>query len=467
MRKPFLVSIKCPECGAPIRYPEGAYTFKCSFCDSVLRTKTDGITLKYIIPARLNQKDVLITIKKIIASKKNVPKKLKAIKQIKTFYKPFWYFKGMIFTCYSTRLKNNLDAKTWYYTFPANLSFVPLFQSLGVRSEVLTIEAYDSKIFQENGVVLPITVHKDQAVKKAESLAGKKYDTYAPGYSYLKTSIIGEKFFIIFYPVIKVLCSSEDYYYTFMIDGINKNILDENEGKTKVEVSNKGKIEEYHVKLLSHRCKNCGNDLEPRDFDIIFYCKNCFRLWLLKGIDYQSQKVKILETEDRKNTIYLPFWRFEVTIISKSANLNMKTIGDLSKFMKMGRFMLRKEDPERPMRFYVPALVIRNANAIIKLAAKIGTKQKQLPISKIEDFPFEKIWNASLPEEEAIELLEPLIFLVIGLTHKRAVDFYKDFKITVNGKQLVFYPFEDKGNAILDHYHNYNFSKRAFDLNVY
>ncbi len=467
MRNSFLVSIKCPECGAPICYPEGAYTFKCSYCDSVLRTKTDGVTLKYIIPSRLNQKDVHRTIKKIIASRNNVPGKLKAIKQIKTFYKPFWYFKGMIYSCYSVRVKNVLDSKTWYYTFPANLSFVPPFQSLGIRSEVLTIEAYDSNMFQEKGAVLPITVNKDQAVKKAESLAGKKCDTYTPGYSYLKTSIIGEKVFIIFYPVIKVVCSGGDYYHTFTIDGINKNLLDENQGKEKVDLPNKGESEEYHVKLLSHRCKNCGNDLEARDFDIIFYCKNCFRLWLLRGIDYLSQKVKILETEERKNTIYLPFWRFEVTIISKSANLNMKTIGDLSKFMKMGQFMLRKEDPERPMRFYVPALVTRNANAIIKLAAKIGTLQKLLPVSKIEDFPFEKIWNASMPVKEAIEFLEPLIFLVIGLTHKRAVDFYNDFEITVNDKQLVFYPFEDNGNAMLDHYHNYNFPKRAFDLNVY
>ncbi len=119
------------------------------------------------------------------------------------------------------------------------------------------------------------------------------------------------------------------------------------------------------------------------------------------------------------------------------------------------------------MRFYVPALVTRNARAIIKLAARIGIMQKELLVSETEDFPSENIWNASLPEEEAEEMLEPLIFLVVGLAHRKAINFYKDFKIKVTDKQLVYYPFEDKGKFMLDHFHNYNFPKRSFDLNVY
>ena len=491
MRNSFLVSIKCPECGGPLRYPEGAFTFKCSFCNSVLRTQTDRVTLKYIIPCPLDQKNILIAIKKIIASKKNLPRKFKTIKQIKTYYKPFWYFKGMIYSCHSSKGKHEVEAKTWYYTFPADHSFVPSFQSLGIRSEVLTIEPYDSEMFQKKEIALPLTIDKNAAEKKAELLANKKID-YSQLFknhpktsivakllaekktdpsllfsNYSKTSIIGERFFIIYYPVIKITCAGGDYCHTFMLDGINKNLLDEYEGKHNVVASKNEKLTSYHITFLSHRCKNCGNDLEPRDFDIIFYCKNCFRLWLLKGKDYYSQKIRILETPKRENTIFLPFWRFEVIITSKSTNLKIKTIGDLSKFMKMGLHMLRNENQDRPVRFYVPALVTRNARAIIKLAAKIGIKQKELPVSETEDFPSENIWNASLPEEEAEEMLEPLIFLVVGLAHRKAINFYKDFKIKVTDKQLVYYPFEDKGNFMLDHFHNYNFPKRSFDLNVY
>lgn len=84
-----------------------------------------------------------------------------------------------------------------------------------------------------------------------------------------------------------------------------------------------------------------------------------------------------------------------------------------------------------------------------------------------EDFPFEKIWNASLPDKEAEEMLTPIIFLVIGRIDRTAINFYNDFKGTVSDKQLVYYPFEDNGNALIDLFHNYSFPKRSFDLKVY
>ena len=467
MKNPILISIKCPECGAPVRYPEGAYTFKCPYCDSVLRTRTDGLTLKYIIPSTLKQEDILTAIKQIIAEKKGSLRKIKRIKEIKTFYKPFWYFKGIIYSCHSGGEKHEIDTKILYYTFPANASFVGVFQSLGVRSEVLTIEAYDSTLFNEKEEIIPINVSDEDANKRVEKLAKNSMDVLTDSYGYFKTCIIGEKYFIIYYPVIKVICSDGEYSYTFMLDGINKNIIEESEGITNITLPRDEDDKPYRAKLLSHRCNNCGYDLEPGDFDIIFYCKNCTGTWLLKGENYYSQEVKLIKIDKEKNTTYIPFWRFETTVISKPAGINMKTVGDLSKFMKMGQFYLRNEDPERPMRFFVPALVTRNARSMIKLAARIGIYQKKLPITNREDFSFEKLWNASLLDEEAEEMLTPIIFLVIGRIDRAATEFYNDFKVTVSDKQLVYYPFEDQGNFLLDLFHNYSFPKRSFDLKVY
>lgn len=498
MRNTFFVSIQCPECGGSIRFPEGAYTFKCSFCGSVLRVKGEGVDLKYIIPSRLNPQDVLIAIKKIILSRKEIPGKLKKIKRIKTFYKPFWYFKGMIYSCYSQKggsgrkEENEVESKTAYHTFPANLSFVNSLQSLGLRAETLAIEAYDSERFKEEGVMVPVTVSREEAVKRAEKFSQKKFNVAkvgpldpkvkylvleklaeikrhasTSGKSYAKTNIIGEKFFILYYPVVQVLLQGGDYFHTFLLDGINKNLLEEGAGRGDDHPAIKEEASSCSIKLLSHRCENCGYDLEPRDFDIIFYCKNCFRLWLLKRGEYRSQKIKVLETEKKENVVYVPFWRLEAVISSKSMGSEIKTIGDLSRFMKIGQYLLRKEKPERPIRFFIPALVSKNARALIKLAARIGSFQKELPVSQREDFPFVNFRNASLSEEEAMEMLWPLIFMVIGRVDQKAINFYNDFEFSITDRQLVWYPFEEKGNYFIDHYHDYHFPRRSLDVRVY
>jgi predicted RNA-binding Zn-ribbon protein involved in translation (DUF1610 family) len=465
METPLFVSVRCPECGGSVRHLEGAYTFTCPFCVSVLRSETEGVTLKYIIPSRLGRSEIFDALKGL--PKGGELPGDRALRHVVTVYKPFWYFKGMVYSCHSSGGRNDIDAKTWYYTFQANTSFAPSLHSLGLRSEVLSIEAYDSDRLEDNVVILPVTVNKNDA--KREALDGADRGVISPStpWKFHRTSIIGEKLFLIYYPILVVSYAESDSVHTTLLDGVNAAPLGESEGGLP-EVSESGvNNEPYHLRIVTHRCRNCGYDLEARDFDIIFYCKNCSRLWLLRGNNYHPLKVRLIKTKDERNTVYIPFWRFEVAVTSDSLGGNMKSIGDLSRLMKMGRHMLRHEDPERPIRFYIPALVTRNAKALIKLAARIGAFQKELPISQRNDLPPQRIWNASLPVEEAEEMVSPLIFLVIGRIDRKAIHFYNDLEITVTDRQLVWYPFEEKGEYLADTFHNYHLPKRSMDVNVY
>ena len=468
MHTPFLVSIKCPECGGPLRYPEGAYTFKCPYCASVLRIKKDGVVLKYLIPPRmLNNHEIQIIIKKAQNEKRVVFQGHPTVHQIKTVYKPFWYFKGMLYYNYVAKDINDTMAKTWYYSFQANPEFAASFNSLSVRAEVLTLEPYDSDAIKGKGTILPLTVDKEDAFRYAESAADMNLQ-YEVGHStYKKLYLIGEHFFIIYYPVIQVTCTRPGGYHTFMFDGIAKSLLEEESGQGQITKENTEPNEPYRIRLLTHRCKNCGYDLPVREFDIFFYCNTCGRLWLLKDGEYHSNPIKVLETPHEEKSVFLPFWRFEVELKSEVAGVELKTIGDLSTFMKMGRFMLRNEEPKRPIRLYVPALVTRNARALLKLAAKINLHQKALSVSQNGRFPYTKIINASLPRNEAEEMLDVIMFSVIGRRDRKALDFYHDLKIQVTQKELVWYPFEDRGNVYFDPFHQYTFPKKSMDINVY
>ncbi|MCP3677206.1 MAG: hypothetical protein GY721_06350 [Deltaproteobacteria bacterium] len=465
MKTPLFVSVRCPECGGSVRHLEGAYTFECHFCASVLRSETEGVTLKYIIPSRLGRSDILDALQGLPEG--GEPTGDREIRHIETVYKPFWYFKGMVYSCHSSGGRNEIDAKTWYYTFQANRTFAPSLRSLGLRSEVLDIEAYDSDLFEEEGVILPVTVEKNEAEREAFDGAERGMGSPATSWKYHKTNIIGEKLFLIYYPIVVVSYGEGDSVQTTLLDGVSAAPLGEGDGGLSGIRDSGVNDEPYHLRIVTHRCGNCGYDLEARDFDIIFYCKNCSRLWLLRGDDYHSLKVRLIKAEDERNVAYIPFWRFEVTVSSDSLGVEMKNIGDFSRLMKMGRHMLRHEDPERPIRFYIPALVTRNAKALIKLAARIGTYQKELPISQGHDLPPQRVWNASLPAEEAEEMVNPLIFMVIGRIDRKAIQFYNDLVITVTDRQLVWYPFEEKGEYLADTFHNYHLPKRSMDVNVY
>jgi len=468
MHTPFLVSIKCPECGGPLRYPEGAYTFQCPYCSSILRIKKEGVVLKYLIPPRmLSNHEIRLIIRKAQNEKKVHFQGSPAIHQIKTVYKPFWYFKGMLYYNYVTGQGNDTLAKTWYYSFQANPDYAGSLHTLSVRAEVLTLEPYDNEALKGRGTIIPLTLTKEDAVRFAESSADMNLQ-YEAGHSiYKKLYLIGEHIFIIYYPIIQVVCARPGGYHTFMFDGVAKGLLEEKAGQDALTAQSTNGEEPYRIRLLTHRCKNCGYDLAAREFDIFFYCNTCGRLWLLKEGEYYSTDIKVLAGPKEENSVYLPFWRFEVEIKSEAADIELKTIGDLSTFMKMGRFMLRNEDPKRPIRLYVPALVTRNARALLKLASKINLHQKALPVSENGRFPYTKILNASLPQHEAEEMLDVIIFSIIGRRDKTALKFYQDASFHVTRKELIWYPFEDRGNFYFDPFHQFTFPKKSMDINVY
>ncbi|MBE9528262.1 MAG: hypothetical protein IME99_03380 [Proteobacteria bacterium] len=470
MQTSLFVSTRCPECNGSARHLEGAHTFTCSFCASVLRCQTEGRTLKYVISPRLERDEIVVAFNE--AFNKALPNSVSTSGsaevspcrpgRIKTIYKPFWYCKGMVYSCHSSGTKNGLDARAWSHTFEANSSVASALTTLGLRSEVLEADGFDSEQFGADDIVLPITKSKEEARK--EAVAAAEWGVENPGWKYHETTIVGERFVLLYYPVIAVEYSDKEENGTTVAlfdgvagTGLGKEVYNKEES---TEVPGNAE-QEYRVKFVTHRCANCGHDLKPGDSALFFHCAECSRLWLLDGDDYRQQKITLLAANDGFKGAYIPFWRFELSLSSKAAGLELGRIGDLAEFMRMGRHTLRDEAPERPLRFFVPAMLAPNPGAVIKLAARIGTFQKELPVEPGEVAESDDFLNVSLPVQDAKEMLRPLIFLVIGRIDREAVKFYSDFEITVAKKELVWYPFEEKGAYLLDPFHNYTFPRRS------
>ena len=462
---PLKVSSACPECGAPTNHNEGALTFPCQYCASVLRMPDDGTPLKYIIPARLDTAQAAKAVKKALVEGKIGD--VATIKKITAVYKPFWHIKGMLFFLAAGTGKTNITAKTWFHSFPANDGFVPSFASLGIQSEVLALEHYDTEKIPETAVVLPITIEKEAALEAAGKTARGVMNGEGGAFAFSDLKIIGGKLFTIYYPVLAVTCRGKTGSRTVMLDGINGNPLGEEEGDAIPTPPAPVGTAIHAPKLLTHRCPNCGHNLKTGDFDLTFHCRECRSLWLLKNNDYIRIKINAIRPPETGECAFIPFWRFTLEIYGGEGTAAIKKIGELAKIMTGGGFSLRAEDPEREIAFYVPALVSRNASGILNFAVRINIFQKQFPLYAHEEMPEGEVFGASLPEDEAREMLEPLVFAITGRIDRKMMEFYRAIRITVKKSELVLYPVRYEKDSVVDAYHDFHFAKRWLDTNVY
>ncbi len=489
----FYISARCPECGAPARHPEGVLTFRCPFCASVLRIKDEGAFLKYIIPARVPPADAPLAVKR--AMRAGQVDGLSAVRKIITFYKPFWYCKGMLFFAYAdermgasaplmtdendppaqreftaairdTERIANVTAKSWSHTFAANPGLAGPLLTLGIQAEVLTLEPYDSEQYQE-ALVAPITVDKAAAEETALAAAMNNMNIDRKRYSYSSLNFIGEKYFIIYYPVTAAVCEGDGGHTTVLLDGINNNFIAAIPGKEIIVETGAWEHSTSRFSLIAHRCPNCGHDLDPGGFNIVFYCRFCFSLWLLDGGDYRRLPKKTLKSTVAQGTIYIPFWRFTLELENAASGERYRTVGELAKLVKGGDLYLRGIPRENLIVFHLPALTASNATAALKLATRICGAQKEMPFDDMEEFPHAAFQGASLPLHEARQMLRVVAFSVIGRTDRKTVNFYNSMTVRDISAELVWYPFEEKGTMLIDQFLGFNVSKRGIAANDY
>jgi len=423
--------------------------------------------------------------------KRGIFGRLKTIRRVRTYYKPFWYVKGMIFCTLAEKGATEVLAKTWYHTFQANDGFFPFFRSMGVRSEVLTLQPLNGPL-PDSAILLSAGLKRADAEREARkaavlnmnvttaaagSVVGKDRERLVmnfgaaagarPG-AFRDVRLVGARYVLLYYPVVEALCEGSVCDWTYYIDGANGGILADMQGAPPSGGDRQTPQEDdAPPELLSHRCKNCGADLRPGDFDVIFYCGNCFRLWLLDGRDYRPMNVRVITPpRPSSRTVFIPFWNMITAVGPGGGPPLLETIGDLARTMKMGRHILRNEDPERPLRFLVPALVARNAAVVMKLAARINVFQKDCPYEPGENFPYARALGASLTEAEARAMLRPLLFAVVGRSDRGTLDLLRNAEITVRESELVWYPFEDRGAALADHFHNFHLPRTALKVKL-
>jgi len=252
--------------------------------------------------------------------------------------------------------------------------------------------------------------------------------------------------------------ASEGKYHQ-VIDGITKRTLKQKIGFFE---PNQEKIKEsekfYPLKIIPHRCPNCGWDLPVTPFHLVFPCENCKRIWRISESGYlriRGEKAKIKQKKNLnlpRSLEYYPFWVFK----TKIPNEKKLTIKDAQRILPSEIGLFKVSDKSKPFLFYVLASEIRNLNKIPDIGLAFTRTQPDL---QMESDKIANLKGVFISEEDAKELAE--IMWVNLLSSKQNLEL-KDWKNLVfeDGK-VVWVPFYEDGIFLRDAEIGYGFQKAA------
>jgi hypothetical protein len=160
----------------------------------------------------------------------------------------------------------------------------------------------------------------------------------------------------------------------------------------------------------------------------------------------QFQAVAFEVAAPQNNTghplVYLPFWVFPVAIGSHGQTL--KTVADLHAFSLMFPTRVPKETDENALRFFIPAMEIRNIAAANKLATSVTNTQPTTAYLPKESLKECKLSGAFLPPKAAREMAHVLLCSLTPKNNRKRQEFVTSAHISINKMHLLWWPFYEQ-----------------------
>lgn len=273
----------------------------------------------------------------------------------------------------------------------------------------------------------------------------------------LVLELLEESLSLIYFPLWVVNFITSENKSHQIIDGVVKRTLFQNTGFFELrETQNEKLPKAYPLKIVPHRCPNCGWDLPANPFHLIFPCDNCQRIWKISEAGYQPVKGKMVQPEGQKikaqskSIEYYPFWVFQ-SRPQKEKDFTLQRLVELFP-SEVGWFMAK--DKSKPFLFYIPGFEIKNLNKIPCISLAFTRSQPELEEKNWEQ---EKLIGAIRSEEDAKKLAE---LLWLGLLYsKMNLDFDEWKDLVFENPKIIWYPFQEEGAFLTDPFIGYSFQK--------
>lgn len=387
----FVIEHQCPQCGAPAILKETDRLFSCEYCRVKSYLLQKGYFRYMFQSTAAGDKDLI--------------------------FFPYWRFKGMLFSCVDSGIKNRfMDASHQAVEsrhFPV---------SVGLRSQALKLNFVTP---ETAGYFLKPTLPFDNVME----IFANRLNTSLPKPIFYQ-SHIGETLSLIYSP--------------FYMDGkiydaiLNKPVasLPSNDFDA---MRLPGGRPDGNIQFVPTLCPACGWDLHGQRDSLVLNCKNCNSVWRpsrneLKRMNFAS----ILEREN--DFFYLPFWR----ITAEVSGITLNSYADLVKIANLPKAIQKDWDAIK-FRFWTLAFKVR-PQSFLRLGRNITLSQPQKKLEK--ELPDARIYPVTLPISEAIESLT-INLASFMKPQKDLFPILQDITIKPISYLLVYIPFVEKHHEFI------------------
>jgi predicted Zn-ribbon and HTH transcriptional regulator len=458
------VSASCPSCGAPFEFLEGSNVSRCPFCNLPFFFQSPERILSYYLESRLSRREVPFIVDRFRKEQKEaLPDR---IEQIKLCYLSFWRFTAQVFYAKinlsflaSPQEEKEIEilTKDWDINFPAHISNDLKIATLGMRPDWLKLKFLTGINLLKDGQVLDQELSPKEAKEKAAKSLNFFMQDKKSREEELILKLVDENLSLLYFPlwVVNFIAGEEKYFQ--IIDGIAKRTLFQSRSHFELKTNiSEGAKESYSLRIVPHRCPNCGWDLPVLPFHLVFPCENCQRVWKISEEGYLPVKAEITAPEGQKTKTatgaieYYPLWVFQAKP-RDDGNFTIRKLAELFP-SEIGWFQVR--DKSKPFLFYVPAFEIKNLNKIPSISLAFTRSQPDLEKKSWET---EKLNGAIRSEEDARKIAE---LLWLGIIHSKInfrADNCKD--LILENAKIIWYPFQQEGAFLTDSSIGYSFQK--------
>jgi DNA-directed RNA polymerase subunit RPC12/RpoP len=400
------IAYQCPQCGAPATLEETDRLFSCAYC-RVKSYLISGDYFQFVLPhAAPEDKNLL--------------------------FFPYWRFKGMLFSCVSTGIRQKfIDASHQ----AVESKYFPL--SLGFRPQALKLRFLSP---ETNGSF----VRPQQTLDGVTKIFKDRFSAFLPKPVFHQAHI-GQSLSLIYAPYYR----NHSLYDAVLNEPIASDLLPDFEELIAIAGS-----PDWGIRFLPTLCPNCGWDLEGQRDALVLLCRNCNSAWTA-GNDRFVRIEFAHMAETGPNIIYLPFWRIKTAI----SGIDLDTYADLIKVANLPK-VTRADCHKRPFRFWSLAFKIR-PQTFLPLATKMTLSQPQQTLS--DELPPNDLYPVNLPIQEAVETLKINLANFIK-PRKASLPQLPEIKIKTKDYLLVYVPFREKHQELTQPGSNFTITKTHLTL---
>lgn len=393
----FLIDYQCPQCGAPAVLDETDRLFRCAYC-KVSSYIVEDRFFRYLLPDKAPEGEELV-------------------------YFPYWRFKGMLFSCLPSGIRNRfLDISQQAYPstlFPA---------SVGLRSQAMKLRFVSP---ENKGWFIKPAVPFRQVMKTILSRFNLNMPT-----PMLHQAHVGESLSLIYAPF---------YVGDKLMDAILNQPVSGKLGEPFDIDQFPGGPADYRIRFIPTICPHCGWDMQGRRDALVLHCSNCASLWQVSKQQMVRINVAHMPAVSDDNTVYLPFWRIRADV----SGIGLDSYADLVQVANLPKVIL-PEWNQIPYYFWGPAFKVR-PQSFLRLTHQITLSQLRDPL--VPEVPKGVMHPVNLPVSESAETLK---LNLAGFIRPKKVVETRIKKIDVKPRRflLVYLPFEVRHHDLVQNTFN-------------